>query len=479
VEQCFQPIPNRDYTKAYREIVKGHFVNLLKPFGRAFILIVVTIGISAANRSVMVSADSARACRYVPGVSVPAQMPADLLTAATPTLSPTATEPPPESVSLQTTARQERIFQALWDAVNDNYVYTDFLGHDWKATGDHYKALIDAGMSDDTFYAVMDTMIEELGDQHSFFQSPKEVESEKAATASRYNFVGIGTLSIPIENRKRAAIMSVFPNSPAAEAGLLPHDTLLKVDGGPLDDANGVSRTLGKEGTPVTLTVQRPGEAPRDITLTRHRVTGMLLVDYCIIPTTRIGYIFLPTLLDDTMADQTHAALQQMTADGPLDGLVIDNRVNAGGFGSMAETIMGFFTGGLQGYFISRTTKDPLVLTPEDIGGSQTIPLIVLVGVNTVSYGEVMSGILRLAGRARIVGDPTLGNVEQLRSYDFMDGSRAWIASATFQPLGESNGIWEATGIIPDYVVPTRWDLFTEATDPALAKAVELLTTSP
>jgi len=40
----------------------------------------------------------------------------------------------------------------------------------------------------------------------------------------------------------------------------------------------------------------------------------------------------------------------------------------------------------------------------------------------------------------------------------------------------QSSGIREDTGIIPDIILPTRWDLFTEETDPVLAKAVELLT---
>jgi C-terminal processing protease CtpA/Prc len=116
-----------------------------------------------------------------------------------------------------------------------------------------------------------------------------------------------------------------------------------------------------------------------------------------------------------------------------------------------------------------------LNLQAEDIGGSQTVPLIVMVDVNTVSYGEIVSGVLRLSGRATIIGEPTLGNVEQLRRYDFADGSRAWIATATFEPLGEANGIWEDTGIVPDVVVPSRWDLFSEANDPVLAMAVDLL----
>jgi len=34
---------------------------------------------------------------------------------------------------------------------------------------------------------------------------------------------------------------------------------------------------------------------------------------------------------------------------------------------------------------------------------------------------------------------------------------------------------WEYTGIVPDVMLPIRWDLFTEADDPGLAKGVELL----
>jgi C-terminal processing protease CtpA/Prc len=137
---------------------------------------------------------------------------------------------------------------------------------------------------------------------------------------------------------------------------------------------------------------------------------------------------------------------------------------------------MGLFASGLQGYFVSRSGREPLRLKPDDIGGSQTVPLIVLVDVDTVSFGEIVSGVLRLSGRARIVGGPTLGNVERLRSYNFDDGSRAWIASETFEPRGQANGIWEETGIIPDVEIPTRWHQITEDNDPALAKAVELLT---
>jgi hypothetical protein len=52
-----------------------------------------------------------------------------------------------------------------------------------------------------------------------------------------------------------------------------------------------------------------------------------------------------------------------------------------------------------------------------------------------------------------------------------------WLSHELFQPPGMPVGIWEETGIIPDVAVPSRWDLFSEATDPALAQAVAWLET--
>ena len=41
-------------------------------------------------------------------------------------------------------------------------------------------------------------------------------------------------------------------------------------------------------------------------------------------------------------------------------------------------------------------------------------PLVVLVGPDTVSFGEVFSGILKDQGRATLIGETTDGNVEIL-----------------------------------------------------------------
>jgi C-terminal peptidase prc len=359
--------------------------------------------------------------------------------------------------------------------VRDDYIYTDFGVRDWNDIVESHKARISRGMSDDDFYAAMRGMVRALGDQHSFFETPDEVKKNKEEVAGRNKFVGVGAYISSIERTDHATVLAIYQDSPAAEAGFRPHDVMLSVDGQSYYDETGRPRTLGRPGTKVRLKVQRPGQPPRDVVLTRREVTGVLPIDFCIVPTTRIGYVFLPSFGDSTIADQVRGALQRMTADGPLEGLILDNRVNTGGLSRVMIAILSMFGSGVQGQYVSRRENRPLELKPEDIGGSQSMPLVVLIERRTSSNGEIMSGLLGLSGRATLVGSPTKGNVETLNWFQFEDGSRAWLAISTFAPRGMKNGVWEGKGIAPDVALPTRWHLFTEATDPGISKAVELL----
>jgi C-terminal processing protease CtpA/Prc len=77
-------------------------------------------------------------------------------------------------------------------------------------------------------------------------------------------------------------------------------------------------------------------------------------------------------------------------------------------------------------------------------------------------------------GRAKVVGQTSLGNVEVLNGYDFDDGSMIWIASETFDSaFSEDN--WEQSGIIPDVEAYAEWDTFYFDTDPAILASLELL----
>jgi carboxyl-terminal processing protease len=374
--------------------------------------------------------------------------------------------------------QQFGIFDELWNIVNDEYLYEDFNGVDWDAAYQEYQAKIQAGLDDEEFYQAMGEMIYALDDEHSAYLSPQEVLAEDAEYAGDTSFVGIGIWAVPVEERDCVVILLVFPGSPAEEAGLESHDSILAVDGKPILDETGdmTDSILGPQGMPVTITVQSPQSAPRDLTMTRAQISGSLPVPNEILTSPggrRIGYLLIPTLADSTVDDRVKDVLEELSAAGPLDGLILDDRLNGGGYDNIMGNMLEYFTGGLVGYFVNREGEEPLELSAKDVEGSTTVPLVVLVGQDTASFGEVFAGILKDQGRATLIGETTDGNVETLWGYDFEDGSRAWIAHDTFRPVNHPDEDWEKTGIVPHITVTSAWDQVTFETDPVILAALD------
>lgn len=371
------------------------------------------------------------------------------------------------------TNEQLRILDDLGDIVADIYVYPDYNGRDWNDILARYRARIGAGLDTQSFYREMSSMIEELGDEHSFFLSPVEVAESQAELRGDIEFVGVGIYGSQDDERDRIVVISTFPGSPAEQAGIKHHDSILLVDGAPIQD-EAMSRMRGPSCSAVVLTVQSPGEAPRDVVLVRYAIQGNVPIQARLVPTSdgsRIGYIFIPSFFDETLPGQIENALNQF---GPLDGLILDVRMNGGGSSSVAYPILEFFVNGRLGEFVSRHEARPLELRANQVQNSQTVPLVVMVSADTVSFGEIFAGVLRDAGRARIVGETSLGNVEVLHGYDFEDGSQIWLAAETFDSAF-SDTDWEETGIVPDVQAFAEWDTFYFETDPSLAAAINLL----
>jgi len=402
----------------------------------------------------------------------------------TPTLPrPHTTTPAPTpspTPDNEATARHLRIFTELWEIVHDEYLYPDYNGADWEGIGQEYRARVEAGLDDEAFWAAMDEMLAALNDEHSIFLSPAEATEEEEKRAGELDYVGIGvyTAALPPQNGNRgySVVLLVLPDSPAARAGLRSHDRILAVDGRPACcDAAGndyLHRLLGPEGSTVELRVQTPSESPRVVTVTRARIQGPLPVE-----TRRlegnVGYILIATLWDETVVERVRRALEELAGEGELAGLILDLRINSGGSAVALQGLLALFGDGELGHFVGRRGEEPLRVKGVDAGGSQRVPLVILVGTETASFAEIFSGALQEAGRARIVGRTTTGNVETVYGYDFEDGSRAWIAQETFRPPSGTD--WEETGIIPDVEIELDWDEFTLEEDPQLEAALALL----
>jgi carboxyl-terminal processing protease len=187
----------------------------------------------------------------------------------------------------------------------------------------------------------------------------------------------------------------------------------------------------------------------------------------------RIGYILLVSFEDSTIDDQVAAALGQMNADGPLDGLILDIRMNGGGSSTVLEPVLSYLIGGNMGHFVNHLEERPLEITLNDINGSSQVPLVVLVGSGTASFGEIFAGVLQDTGRAYLIGTTTDGNVEILWGFNLEDGSQLWLAKETFRPLNHPDQDWEKTGIIPDLYVSGEFDQYTLDNDPAVLAAIQ------
>jgi C-terminal peptidase prc len=408
---------------------------------------------------------------YVPPACVGNQV--ATLPAATTVAEPTISAGTNPSLSQ---SEQLKIFDELTNPIPSLYVYPDFNGLDWPATVAKYRAKIETGLDTESFYTEMQNLITALGDNHSQYLSPVEVAASNAQLAGRNDYVGIGVEILPMENKNRLAILLVFPGSSAEHAGLKPHDSLLAVDGIPLVE-NGITypqRVRGPACSAAVFTIQSPGEASRNVTVIRSAINTSLPIIARMVPTqdgSRIGYIYLPSFFDETIPGQVKQALQQF---GQLDGLILDNRMNSGGSSDVVEPILSYFTDGIVGHFARRTATRPLQASADPINNSQSVPIVVLVGTDTVSFGEIFSGVLQDIGRAKIVGQTTLGNVEILHGHNLSDGSLLWLAEERFVPL-HSQADWEKTGIIPDVQAYADWNTFTFETDPSVAAAVTLL----
>lgn len=373
-------------------------------------------------------------------------------------------------------AQQLAVFDELVRTIETHYVDPAFNGRDWPALVAARRARLGNGIDTDEFYALARDLVAALGDEHSHFEAPREVAAAATALAGATHFVGVGMSLQPLPEKGHATVLFVFPGSSAEHGELRPHDSVLAADGAQVIDGDHLdqSRLLGFECSRVSLTVQSPGGSPRDLVLVRYHVAASTPVPTRLVPTVdgaRIGYVLLPTFFDQLVVGQVRGALAHW---GPLDGLILDNRMNGGGSSTVVEPMLSLFTHGTVGDFVSRAARRPLAVTAAPIHNSQTVPLVVLVGEGTVSFGEIFSGVLHDGGRARLVGRTTKGNVETLHGYGLADGSRLWIAQETFDPA-VSHADWEEDGIRPDVAADADWDTFTAENDPAVAAAVALL----
>jgi C-terminal peptidase prc len=376
---------------------------------------------------------------------------------------------------------RERIFDEVWALVRDRYLYADYRGVDWAAARETYQPLALAAESPEAFYQVMGELVELLDDDHSRFESPRAVAEQELRRSGELSYAGIG---VNVRDDPAGGLITrLARGGPAEQAGLRSHDVILAVGSTPFTDTaafgpagpNGVIR--GAPGTTVQLTVRSPGGAPRVVLITRQVIPSDAFppVEAQRLPGTQTGLLMLGTFERLELEQLAREQIDLLLEAGPLDGLIIDLRDNQGGFVStMLDTLGLFVDGGLIGVTRSRDAR-----RKQEIPKGQTIPelegvpIVVLVGDETVSAAEMFAAGMRVRERARIVGIPSAGNTENLLAHDLPDGSRLWLAEYAYHlPDGS---LLEGQGVQPDRAIDVEWWRFDPLDDPQVQAALSEL----
>ena len=197
----------------------------------------------------------------------------------------------------------------------------------------------------DLITAAMKGMLSSL-DPHSQFMDPNDFRDMQDDTRSRFNGLGI---EVSMKNGL-PTVVSAMEDTPAAKAGILSGDQILKINGTStermeLQDAVNVLR--GPPGRKVTLTLLRPStkeikEYPLErVEIKVQSVKAEHILDAELSNPFKIAYVRLIQFNEPT-ADELSKALDDLQKQG-MQALILDLRNNPGGLLNSAVDVCGQF----------------------------------------------------------------------------------------------------------------------------------------
>lgn len=285
---------------------------------------------------------------------------------------------PAEAIFLNTSEQRDQsidfsLFWRVWDLLKEKYIDRDELDA---------KAL---------FYGAIDGMLAATGDPYTTFFSPKENREFKEDLAG--SFEGIGA-EMGIQN-DILTVIAPLDDSPAARAGIMAGDRILKINGDPtnalsIDEA--VDRIRGPKGTKVTLSIFRTGEEElREIEVERDTI---VVKSIKLEMRNGVAIIRLARFGEET-SKEFSAVAQQVISQGAR-GIVLDVRNNPGGFLSTAVDIAGYFLSGSQVAVIEENAdKVRHELRTSGNGQLEALPVVVLINEGSASASEILAGALK------------------------------------------------------------------------------------
>lgn len=308
-------------------------------------------------------------------------------------------------------------------------------------------------------------MVNSLGDPYSVYLDPKMYSELMLETKGSFGGVGI-VLGV---KEKQLTVVAPIEGTPAEAAGILSGDLIVKIDGQDTKDMaldEAVGKIRGKEGSKVTLTIQRTGKEVQEYSLTRativlKSVSGKILEN-------GIGYIRLSMFSETTGNDFTQK-MNELTEQG-MTSLILDLRNNPGGLIGESVKVARLLVP--QGPIVSVIGKDGERETSQSYLEKTPLPLVVLINGGSASASEIVAGAIQDTGAGKLVGVKTFGKGSVQRIIPLDKDSAVKITIAEYHTPKDRS--IHGKGIEPDIVVEMPKDKDAKG-DPQLDKAIEVL----
>jgi carboxyl-terminal processing protease len=296
-------------------------------------------------------------------------------------------------------------------------------------------------------------------DPHSNFYGRREFSEMQDEQSSR--FYGIG---VTINQRNgRIYVLGVSPGMPAERAGLRYGDAILAVDGHTTKDwtqSDALKYVRGERGTPVSVTIERAGEAnPITLEITRDEVPFPSVRNVFMLRP-GIGYIGLTGGFNQETTEELRDAISQLKGQG-MNALVLDLRRNPGGLLRQAiQVAETFLPKGVEIVSVrGREDHYPSQVYYSDNQKPESMPLVVLINGETASASEIVAAAFQDRRRALLVGEESFGKGLVQTIYPLRWGTGLTLTTAKyFTPNGRSiQRPYSGVGIY-DYFFATRSD---------------------
>ncbi|MCP4363969.1 MAG: PDZ domain-containing protein [Planctomycetes bacterium] len=315
-------------------------------------------------------------------------------------------------------------------------------------------------------YAALSSVLTGFDPYCKLYQ-PKDFKRAENLGAS--SFVGLG---MDIEFREGSlAVIEVYENSPARQAGLEPGDRIIEIDGESarkMSLREALQRLAGQEGTYVSLSVIRDGVV-KSYTLKRQRVK-VENVTYSLLDGD-VGYIRIGNFQDNTYKSVAKA-LEELKKSADLNGLVIDFRGNYGGV--LDETLRTgdlLLSSGIVNIKVSSEGGYPDFVTAGPSGNrEERYPLVVLIDEGSASSAEILAAAFKENDRAIVMGEQSFGKASIQQVFGLKGKYAIKLTTARYYtPLGRDI---QYVGLAPDVLlVPIKVD----RRNPTLTRRVHYL----